>query len=1232
MNGLPTISREPLPTVDTSAAAEITQALEVIYDGRSSNEARQQASMLLDRAKSAPNAPQIGFSLAIDPSQPTVVRHFALSLLEHAIRHNWLGYSDEQTEALRGWVLDLASAVNDADPLYVRNKTAQLWVSIAKRSWAADWINMDELLVRLWGGPLVNKEFVLFILEALSEDIFNREDTIAALREKYLSKACVEIFTPNKVLTENFPARETITEVRYGQEGWLTRLGDFFSWCMENGIQSNELVRSCAIKALDTLKSVILWAIPKALIEAHSVEHICKGLAAPNVAVQIASIEALHTLYGRSHFQDDEFISLVGPMYQANAVNLLKKIYEWSIVDPYNIDEEKYNLSKKFSEMISNLGTLMEQKPESIPADSDLPGFLSLSLGIARNDSMMVSLPVINTWNKLLRSNAIGDSEAFTPIIGDLLKLCSERLLRYESLPQDIKNPPLVFLMEDFDTQPERHAFIGNYRRFCSQIIEVIVMKNPFEGMFSILRSIDEGMKAMPQEARPFSIENYTKNQITYLTVDAHFSVVESGLRGYIKWIAAHGSSPKSDELQRTTMEGNLVSWCEHLLAMTFQDPLTNKRILQLAVIFSTTALDKNAPLMLKVLEHILMIRPVDNPAYPIYSDAVKDLQQDCNIELQRFAIKMPDHLINIYPQLEAKIGQIVSGETLEDRHRLQLESFLFTVNHRSTTIDSQLREARLQSFLVPIRRAWQNPELERSLSSFRGFCESIGVLKGQKYLINRRVLGIEDWGTYQLDQEGQAIQAEMNEKFSYLPLRPTKIYLGQTVDKLVKDSVPYHMACSLWGDMIPLILPNLLHFLRYAHAFHNPSNWIGLPDEMRTIVSRVLTDRFWQSGISTGTKDDFYARVTGTKSTIEGFASSLRSAIRTARETSYSILYCMSRLGDHFYGIQGLPGPLAEALFADAEWLSSHQMSTLLNMLRIMIDDCPPPLRANFLPPILATLLFQLDNKISAEWEALTRMQSITTDTDTLEDEMRGESILRQLTYNAVLMVASLIDPQRDAQIHPQKSRVLADKSQSIRTFLLNESSTLKPLILFLTHALRMRDSRCCGITIRILRSIVPEFAEKAPSELITNIIAFITDSMVKACIESINDPYFVDNQRDLAQLIATIWILYGLEVRNGPDPVAAVLTSLPGVSQTKVQIAGSAILKASGKHQRALILDLLEGVRGVSVAEQGKITSIAARPSKATVALMSSLMEMDTRRQRGPSPDLSELGNIFA
>jgi exportin-5 len=182
----------------------------------------------------------------------------------------------------------------------------------------------------------------------------------------------------------------------------------------------------------------------------------------------------------------------------------------------------------------------------------------------------------------------------------------------------------------------------------------------------------------------------------------------------------------------------------------------------------------------------------------------------------------------------------------------------------------------------------------------------------------------------------------------------------------------------------------------------------------MRPVVNRILTDRFWQAGISEGSKDDFYARVMNTKWTMEGFASSIRGSVRNIRDNCYSILFALSRLDVHFYGFDELPGPLAHALFADAHCLSSHQLINLLNLVRYLVDDCPVQLRDHFIPPLLATCFAQIDSKISSDWDKLGQKLHATSEDDDLTEEMKEESSLRQLTYTAVMLVAGVLDPAR--------------------------------------------------------------------------------------------------------------------------------------------------------------------------------------------------------------------------
>lgn len=273
------------PDVD----AQILHALKVIHDPWSPNSLRQKASQYLEEIKLDKEAPYHGFGLASAKAKPAVVRHFGLSLLDHAIRHRWVDYSLDQRTALREWVLTLSESAAADDPLYLRNKIAEIWVEVAKRSWVLEWMDMDESLVRLWDGSVVQKMLVLTILETLSDDIFGNEDAAAGLRGTDLNRAFVDIFTPAAVLIEQFPSRETSINVRYGQEGWLSRIGNLIDWCTGEA-QIDEPQRACAVKSLSTLKSAIAWIIPRALVNTRSVRRICGCLAAANLSVQLVTM------------------------------------------------------------------------------------------------------------------------------------------------------------------------------------------------------------------------------------------------------------------------------------------------------------------------------------------------------------------------------------------------------------------------------------------------------------------------------------------------------------------------------------------------------------------------------------------------------------------------------------------------------------------------------------------------------------------------------------------------------------------------------------------------------------------------------------------------------------------------------------------------------------------------------------------------------------------------------
>lgn len=179
-----------------------------------------------------------------------------------------------------------------------------------------------------------------------------------------------------------------------------------------------------------------------------------------------------------------------------------------------------------------------------------------------RNPSLVVSIPVLHCWSKLLRSRIVRDSGVVTQKIGGLLETCCARLIRYEAFPEDSEDATILFLNEDIDTVPERHAFLGNYRRFCADVIEVLVRKTPVEAMEHILGQATTVFQNLYNDQPPFqrkfvkqSVDSYlislaqsfSKNSTPVLYMDAQVTIIDSALKGYLKWLNSQGADPQED-------------------------------------------------------------------------------------------------------------------------------------------------------------------------------------------------------------------------------------------------------------------------------------------------------------------------------------------------------------------------------------------------------------------------------------------------------------------------------------------------------------------------------------------------------------------------------------------------------------------------------------------------------------------------------------------------------------
>lgn len=173
----------------------------------------------------------------------------------------------------------------------------------------------------------------------------------------------------------------------------------------------------------------------------------------------------------------------------------------------------------------------------------------------------------------------------------------------------------------------------------------------------------------------------------------------------------------------------------------------------------------------------------------------------------------------------------------------------------------------------------------------------------------------------------------------------------------------------------------------------------------------------------------------------------------------------------------------------------------------------------------------------------------------------------------------------------------------------------------MFCNSTIRVRDTRSVNTVVRVMRLLLPRFKDKSP------IRDYFCNDILKSAITSLHEPYFVDCQKELAALIAGI-------IHLDDEIPRSIILSLPGMGDSYRVDRRLAKLKTANRSdermQRAIVLDLLSSIKGVSIHEQGKIQRA---PPKKRTAFQEQYMSVDQPAAivRGNSPELAGVANMF-
>ncbi|KAJ8100486.1 armadillo-type protein [Lipomyces tetrasporus] len=1187
--------------MESAALERISDALLTIHNPQVSNGARRQAQEFLDAVRKEDDAPLWGYHLAIhDPPRPDQVRHFGLSLLDHAILQHYAAYDFTRQLALRNWVIELVTAIRPNDAYYIKEKLASLWVAVAKRSWGAEqdeWSDMDEVLVGLWNLNPAARELSITIFRTLFEDVFILDDPLAGKRSGVLSAQCIEILTDDAILQQTYQTRDqAIRSLRFGREGWLIRWSRLLGECLDRGADDSE-TEGFAIKVLQCLKTCLLWAFPSAIREADLLNRISQALTINNVKVRTWATDCLHILFTRTFSDSEDFKAVIGAVFLPAGIATLSQVYASIKLEIGDLDEDSYILLKKMVEMIVGLGeylSLSETNKNCLPPEIDLNGYLELVFATTQHESLIISGLSLQFWCSLLRVEELASRPEVGALLPRLLELTAERIIRYERVEEPTATKK--FLDIDFDSMPEVHAFLGNYRRFIDDIARLVVCRMPINSLLWLDMRLDKFFSSWHgwhSEGSPAALQKDPQFLVAY----AQFSMVDAALRGISRWKSWYQEPDKKTVL--VSLNPIIERFCDRMLSMNVTDPVLLRKQIQTLVQFAPLMKDVSQT-MFRVLERVLQACTFEYP--PNISDEdmelIRDLRNKCSTELNRLAYLMPNALMGIYSDLERIINEIIASNKLSDHEIVSFLSFLLVVSQRSDTPNKAECFAKI---VDPVLNSWTDEATMTGLSQLPWFMERVGIVEIANYFRGRGVDAKTDLLATPMDDAGRQLKTRLKDQWAKLfPIRATRIFIQYTIEKLDHSSQDFQRLLALWKPRVQPILPHILQLLSQIEAYNNPENWDNLPLEVRSFVKDSCVERFWQVGISLQSRDEFVEENVKAAQTLRDFADSLGHMLRYTREYAFLALGSITQLESTMYEIPGIGATLWAALAGQPQGITLHAWKHLVAfVVRPVVKNCPPELREAFFPDFLPAVLTQLESVVGSRWEDLTRRGLIgqVEEDDALSEEMMDEYLLRQFSSVVDRLLIDLVGPLTvtgTGTVEVNGDDTALDKSKiDLRTYVLTHPVVLGPFLTLCTRLFTVRDTRCSYSCALMLRQIIPFMIGRY-----TEVDDYLCDVVIPSCLTILADVYFADVAGEASYVLTMIYtVLRGeydrpfrkmQEVLRGatPDDIIALERELASVKTLR--------------QQRGVMLEFLAVLRAVPDGPEGEVSRRIARVKK--------------------------------
>ncbi|XP_038148996.1 exportin-5 [Cyprinodon tularosa] len=967
---------------------QLIKAVMVIMDAETSQIYRLEALKFCERFKETSTlCVPCGLHLA-DKSQPAVVRHFGLQILEHVIKFRWNNMQQQEKVQLKECAMQLLTTGTHSileEESHVKDALSRIVVEMIKREWPQHWPDMLKEMETLCSQGEAQTELVMLILLRLAEDVITFQ-TLPTQRRRDIQQT----------LTQNMDSIFSfILAILHINVEDYRRL-------KEEPVHEVKAKAHCrvAVATLNTLAGYIDWV---SLVHITSrncqlLEMLCLLLSEPELQLEaseclLIALSRKGKLEERRPFMllfNDVAIQYI--LSAAQSADNLAICPNSSSSQTVEVVERRYIFLKRLCQVLCALGfqlcSLVGSCPE-VEVPANLSKYTEALLAFTTHSSQFLKSCTMMTWGSLFRHEILSKVPVVLEMAVKLLKVSTTNLVK-TGFPSRQDSPSCVYSRMDFDGDEDFSSSFSVYRaqqgevlRTISRIVPVEAFQTAAEWLqFQIAAPVDPGDASSKTAEGLCSLTSPCVLQWDAVTV-----FMECVMHQIFK-------SLDDEKLPRDQS----MELLQAVLNYETRDPLILSCVLSnISALFPfVTHRPEFVPQVLYKLFKAVTFH-IDSENKLPRSRAVKNVRRHACSAIIKICRDYPQFILPCFDMFYNHVKELFSSDaTLTFLEKCsQIEALVLISNQFK---DFEKQKAFLDELMTSTITQWTSEEMTSVLWDPVKFLLFVGA--------DTVVTEAKDEGDAAGHNRGE-LSFSLNAMLAVVkrarwPADLEEARAGGFVVGYTPAGAPiYRNPCAA---QFLAFLPNLLALIRTQNSLFIPENVARLSETFSRAYDVIDGDKFIILGLPQPSQDNYDAPVNKSPlDRMQGFFTSLF-------ENCFHILgNAGPALMQEFYTVERLAEGIIGSAFASLDHVPDHRLRSVIRLfLKQLVLSCPPEYHESLLRPLLGPLFTYMLQRLNVKWQVINQRSSVNGEEEeeqviqedrAVTQEMLEEQLVRLLT-----------------------------------------------------------------------------------------------------------------------------------------------------------------------------------------------------------------------------------------